>query len=141
MANIDATDLLTRPIPAGEYGNSSQVTYAITLAANAAIGDVIRLGRNQQGLVPHDAQLFISAGVAGATLSAGYVTDSGSNQDPAYFLSAQSVASAGRFRANTNKPPVELAEPGSWALTVGGAAIPAGTTITLIVSYNVRGTL
>jgi hypothetical protein len=140
MANIDSPDRLTSPIPGGEYGDAFVRNFKITLSANAAIGDVLRMGRGEQNSIPYDATLYLSAGNAGSTVSVGFVTDAGTLSDPAYFLTGQSAAAAGRFRANVNKPPAEITDSDfDWTVTVAGAVLAAGTVVNLTVFYKQRG--
>lgn len=141
MATIDVTEP-NSPIHGGTFGNASAVHVPYTPAANLTIGDEVRLCVLETGTKLLDAQAFIAANLASGTLSLGYrYADAAlsAQDDPAYFLSAQTIATAGRFAANTNKPPVTLAGRAFLVATFGGAAFPTTNTLNAVVNYDFRG--
>lgn len=139
MANIDTNDYGTFIPHGGTWGNKSVLVQDITLDAEAAIADVIRFAKMQANVRLLDAAVFTDTDVASGTIDFGYTSDSGDNDDPDHFLAAEAIGTAGRFRANTATPPVVVPEGFSLDLTVGGAAIPAGTVITVVVEYEFIG--
>lgn len=138
MANIDASGLQD-PIHGGTFGNLSVAVKAITLAANAAIADVLRFMRVPAGTRLVDAILFTSADAAGATVKLGYKDVDGGAGDDDFFLSGTSIATAGRFRAATVTPPAKVTEDVYITVIPAGAVIPAATVVTVVLLYEYVG--
>jgi len=141
MATIDVSERNT-PIHGGTFGNASVAHFPYTPAANLTIGDEVRLCVLEAGTKLIDAQAFIAANLASGALSLGYrYADAAlsAQDDPAYFLSAQSIATAGRFRAATNKPPVTLVARAFLVATFAGAAFPTTNKLDTVVNYDFRG--
>lgn len=141
MATIDVTDT-NMPIHGGTFGNLSVAHFPYVPAANLAIGDDVQLCILETGTKLIDLQAFIANNLASGTLSVGYryIDPALSAQnDIAYFLNAQSIATAGRFSANTNKPPVTLVGRAYLVATFGGAAFPTTNKLETVVTYDFRG--
>ena len=141
MATIDVTEPNT-PIHGGTFGNASVAHVPYKPTANLTIGDEVRLCTLEHGTKLIDAEAFIAADLASGTLSLGYrYVDAAlsAQDDPAYFLSAQTIATAGRFDASVNKPPVTLAGRAYLVATFGGAAFPTTNQLDAVVHYDFRG--
>lgn len=137
------------------FGNLTALTFI--LATNAAgavlesdsttavkIGDVIDLGELPEGMRLEDAQVFVSTGMTAlVTGSLGFkysdgVNDAAVPQDPAHFISAGDLATAGRLRATGSKL-VTLPKPARLILTVAGAANAKVSDIKVIVHGELKG--
>ena len=137
------------------FGNLTALTFI--LATNAAgavlesdsttavkIGDVIDLGELPEGMRLEDAQVFVSTGMTAlVTGSLGFKYSDGVNdavvpQDPAHFISAGDLATAGRLRATGSKL-VTLPKPARLILTVAGAANAKVSDIKVIVNGELKG--
>lgn len=140
MADIKAPTLENPGSPrhGGTFGNASVLVESITVAA-ATIGDRFVFAELQPGVKLIDAEIFASDGTTDATLNVGYESTDGSGGDADYFIAAQSIASAGRFRADENNPPALLDEKSYVTATLAGANIASATTLTVRVSYVFEG--
>lgn len=141
MATFDVTET-NSPIHGGTFGNLSVAHFPYVPAANLAIGDDVQLCILEAGTKLINLQAFIANNLASGTLSVGYryIDPALSAQnDLTYFLANQSIATAGRFLANTNKPPVTLAGRAYLVATFGGAAFPTTNKLETVVTYDFRG--
>lgn len=124
---------------AGVAVNSSQTTAV-------AINDVLDLGPLQEGLRMDDASIFvIDATTASVTCSLGFkyedgVDDAGVPQDAAYFGSGLALSSVGRVRANAGKL-LTLPKPARLIMTFAGAAMDQASSIKVVVTGELTGTL
>lgn len=144
MSNIDASNLAQpgKVRHAGTWGNLTSETQAITTPTGGAlVADVLRFMVIPAYSELVDATLFTSANAAAATVDLGYrdTDGAGAVQDNDFFLAAQTLATAGRFRAATNTPPVVVTKDVYIAAVVAGATIAAGNVITVNVSYKYVG--
>lgn len=143
MATIDVSEA-NRPIQGGTWGNASSEHFAYKPVANLVIADEVRITTLETGIKLLDATIFAAANLASGTVSLGFryvdAANSGSD-DPTYFISAQSIATAGRFRANANKPPLVLIGAAYLVATFGGAAFPTTNQLDVTVDYDFRGKL
>lgn len=141
MAYIDAP-ALNDYVMGGTFSNSSVHHSTFTPSANTTAGDKVRLAKLQSGTKLMDAQAFVEDAVTNLTLSLGYEyvdsSLSGSN-DAAYFFSAKDVAAGGRFRADVNKPPVELVGDAYLVATLGAAAFATTNKLDTVVNYDFTG--
>lgn len=123
---------------AGAYGNLTILAFALATnstggaigadsTAALASGDVVDLGELPEGMRLDDASVVIATAMtASVTGSLGFAYADGVDstevpQDAAHFISAGSLATAARLRANTAKKPVVLPKPARLILTIGGA--------------------
>lgn len=141
MGNINASTLDDIPM-GGTFSNQSVHHAKFIPAAATTAGDKVRLFKLGEGTKLHDAQAFVQDAVVGLTLSLGfeYVDSalSGSN-DAAYFLSAADVAAGGRFRANTNKPPIELEGEAYIVATLGASVFATTNQLDVSIEYDFTG--
>lgn len=141
MAYINALTL-DDILMGGTFSNQSVHHAEFKPAANTTAGDKVRLFKLQAGTKLYDAQAFVEDAVVSLTLSLGYEyvdsSLSGSN-DAAYFFSSKDVAAGGRFRADTNKPPVELVGDAYLVATLGGAAFATTNQLDVVVEYDFTG--
>lgn len=143
MASYNAARV-NDPVHSGTWGNVSVAISSITgngAGAVLAIADVVRFMKLPAGAELFDAQLLTSANEAASTVDLGYtdVLGDAGNTDADYFLAAESIATAGRFRANRNVVPYKLTADAYITLTVGGAQIELATVLTAIVAYRYIG--
>ena len=141
MPTFDVSDT-NAPVHGGTYGNRSSQHFPYSPAANLAIGDDVQICLLEAGTKLLDAHAFVANNLAGGTLSLGYrYVDPAlaAQSDLTYFHSAQSIATAGRFRAVTNKPPVTLVGRAYLVATFGGASFPTTNKLDVIVDYDFRG--
>ncbi len=137
------------------YGNLSSLSFALTTIASGAadnsdstaaigIGDVIDLGPLPEGMSLQDASIFVKTGMtATITGSLGFqyedgVDDTTVPQDAAYFIAGATIATAGRYRANTGNL-VVLPKPARLILTTAVAANAKVSDIKVIVSGELKG--
>lgn len=137
------------------YGNVTALAYHLATNATGAvidsdtaaavkIADVIDLGELPEGMRLDDAQVFIATGMTALiTGSLGFkyadgVNDTAVPQDPAYFLTAGDLATAGRLRA-TGAKLVTLPKAARLILTVAGAANAKASDIKVLVSGELKG--
>lgn len=136
----------------GTWGNKSECTFAYnpgtdSPGANLGVGDVVQLFQVQAGTKLIDAMAFVANALAALTLKLGYAAQDGStgttngvaDKDDSYFFNAEDVHLGGRFRADTNKPPVVLQKDSYIIATFGGAAFPTTNTLTVEMEYNFVG--
>lgn len=156
MPTITKKRLAERQFGGVPYGNTTTLQFDLTTnAAGAALdsdtataiasGDVVRLGLLPAGTKLQDAQAIVSTTFsASVTGSLGFAYEDGVDsaavpQDAAYFLSAQALSTAGRFRANTAKAPVTLPKPAYLILTTGGAANAKASKLDVLVEAELVG--
>lgn len=141
MATIDVSGQ-NAPVHGGTFGNASAEHFAYRPAADLSIADEVRICLLQTGTKLLDATAFTEDNLASGTLSLGFrYVDAAlsASDDPAFFLSAQSIATAGRFRAAANKPPLILQGPAYLVATFGGAAFLAANKLDVLLNYDFRG--
>lgn len=112
----------------------------LSYTGGAASGDKIRMCKMQKGTRIEDIQVITDAANAAATLSAGWEYTDGSSNAPTEYINAGSVAAAARLRATSTVVPTVLAKDAYLILTVGGAAISAGTNVYAIPQAKYLGT-
>jgi hypothetical protein len=130
MANIYASDYNKKPLSSGNKPQGYNESYKHTLAANAAIGDVIYLGKIPAGVEINSGALTHSAD-ADSSLSIGYIPEGGAAV-PEAFLSATALATAGR--KNFDKHPVVLNVPSDLIATVSGGVLNSGTVLSVVTA-------
>lgn len=141
MAYINAPSLNDVPM-GGTFSNKSVHPSRFIPTANTVAGDKVRLAKHEAGTKLVDATAFIKNAAAGLTLSLGYeYVDSAlsAQNDAAFFFSAKDVAAGGKFRADVNKPPVELVGDAYLVATLGGAAFPTTNQLDTVVDYDFTG--
>jgi hypothetical protein len=141
MAYINPPALNDIPM-GGTFSNHSSHHSTFTPAAATTAGDKVRLVKLQAGTKLLDATAFVEDAVINLTLSLGYEyvdsSLSGSN-DAAYFFSAKDVAAGGKFRADVNKPPVELVADAYLVATLGAAVFATTNKLDVITEYDFTG--
>lgn len=156
MAKVNLSQYHTRQFGgAAPFGNLTSLVFPLaTNAVGAAInsdstaaiasGDVVTLGVLPEGMRLEDLSVFVTTGMtASVTGSVGFEYEDGVDstevpQDAAYFISAGSLATAGRLRASTGKL-VTLPKPAYLTLTTGGAANAKVSDIKFVVHGELTG--
>jgi hypothetical protein len=138
-----ATDLNTRSVRAGTFGNVNVEIALLTLAngdGNPSTHNILKL---PAGVRPFEARHWITdASNASVTLNVGLKSVSGTNQDDNdYFYAALSLAATGTGRQTTNAPPIVLQQDMLVQCVVGGAAVTEAVSVTFAIIYDVVGTL
>lgn len=119
FGNVTSLKFLLKTIANGSADNSDSGTAL-------AIGDVVDLGPLPEGMELADSDIFVLTGMtASVTGSLGFKYEDGVDstevpQDAAYFGAGFTIATAGRYRANTGKL-VILPKPARLILTIAGA--------------------
>lgn len=156
MANVRLKDYKTRQFGgATPYGNVTSLTYKLKTDATGkvnesdatgalAAGDVVDLGLLPEGWRLDDASIFVTTGMTATITGAlGFkyedgVDDATFPQDAAYFVADATIATAGRYRANTGKL-VTLPKPARLILTTAVAANAKASDITVLVTGELTG--
>lgn len=144
MATLNAPGLTT-PIRAGITGDVNQVSGVFTApTGNAAIGSILNMCK----VPPHSRivgmEVTGSNNTASLTFKAGYADvdgDAAFTDDDALVVAATSLATAAT-RARMNNPAfpfVDVTKESYITITTAGAALVAGTSITVVVLYAFRG--
>lgn len=138
MADIDVSGRVN--IQTGTFGSGWKEHIRFKPAANTTAGDKPLLAVLPAGTKLMDAMAFIEDAVGSLTLSLGFrYTGGQAGSDEAYFLSAADVAAGGRFRANTNKPPLVLQYDAYLVATLGGAAFATTNQLDVVLDYDFTG--
>ena len=137
------------------FGNTTALVFALATNATGAVidsdstaaiavGDVIDLGELPEGMRLDDAQVLITTPMTAAvTGKLGFQYTDGEDsvaapQDDSYFLSATSLATAGRKHADGSTL-VTLPKPARLILTIAGAANAKASDIKVVVTGELTG--
>jgi hypothetical protein len=140
MANIDAPDLNRAYVPSGTWGVQSLIDAHVTVPADAASGDVVRLAKLQRGTLIVDAKITTpGGGASGSSADIGLAAvHDGEKGDDAYFTGGADTASAGATRSDC--APLKLDDDDYYVTATLGATAPgADVELHVVVFYQYEG--
>lgn len=129
MATLNASTA-TQFAPTSPDGATLNPIYTYT--GGAAANDVLNVVKLPKGTVVSDIQVFTNSANAGLTLDVGFAPLDGSTADADAYIEGGDVAAAARVRANTATAPGRLAGDSHLTVTFLGAAMSAGTVLTIV---------
>lgn len=140
---MDAPDLNNRSFSTGTYGRHESMELPLTLANGDNIGTTHRFARLPAGIRPIDWHLLVTdAAAAAATANIGLKSVVGVNQDDnVYLYSAVALNALATLRKVNQKLPITLAQEMYLQLVVAGANVGDAVALTLILEYQIVGTL
>lgn len=140
----NATDLKSRVLHSGTYGNVSVENFTLNLANGDAIASTHDIGQLGAGVMALDATLIVTdaAAAASSTLDLGLKSVTGTNQDdPLFFFQTQAITATGLFRAARATTRFITAQDMFLRATVRGAAQTDAVVAQVILLYRFFGNL